>query len=75
MVQYIQSLDLALLLSVGIGSVGQTEGRALNYLMGTSKNCPDVGSALGLSGKLAGECGDGADGFFRSFGPLREPGR
>ena len=44
-------------------------------LKGTSKNCSDVGSAIGLSGKLAGECGDGADGFFRSFGPLRESGR
>ncbi|MBQ0805843.1 MAG: hypothetical protein KBT65_13410, partial [Sulfitobacter sp.] len=38
---------------------------AYEKLMGTSKNCPDVGSAIGLSGKLAGECGDGADGFFR----------
>ena len=43
-------------------------------LKGTSKNCPAVGSAIGLSGKLAGECGDGADGFFRSFGPLRGSG-
>ena len=68
MLHYFRSIGLALLLSVGVGSVGQSEVRALNYLMSLEGGCSKLlvnGETLKCKNALIHtEYADGRIGFY-----------
>ena len=68
MVRYIRSIGLALLFSAFVGSLGQTEGRALNYLMSLEGGCSKLlvnGEKLKCKNALIHtEYADGRIGFY-----------